>query len=174
MRKVPYLAVALAAALLAWPLNAQAQDDEASFDYIDALNHFLGQTLGSTRSLCVADCPPPEPQQGFNLFIQFAYDSDDLTDQAQVNLDNFAQVILDPRLSSYRFEIAGHTDASGSEQYNQGLSERRARAAFNYLVNVRNISPDRLISRGYGLTKPRVQEDPLDPSNRRVEASILI
>ena len=51
------------------------------------------------------------------------------------------------------FEVAGHTDNIGSIAYNQRLSERRARAVYNYLTT-KGIAPDHLTPRGHGELKP--------------------
>jgi OOP family OmpA-OmpF porin len=54
---------------------------------------------------------------------------------------------------SIKLQIQGHTDSRASEGYNQTLSENRAKAVMEYLVN-KGISPSRLSTVGYGLTKP--------------------
>ncbi len=54
---------------------------------------------------------------------------------------------------SLKVEIEGHTDNVGSEQYNNNLSQKRADAVKNYLVE-KGIAESRLKSRGYGFTKP--------------------
>jgi outer membrane protein OmpA-like peptidoglycan-associated protein len=69
-----------------------------------------------------------------------------------------------------RVEIAGHTDDRGSDRYNLALSYDRAKSVVNYLI-MRGISPNRLIARGYGETKPRMSNDTEEGryENRRVE-----
>ncbi len=71
-------------------------------------------------------------------------------------------------------EIAGHTDELGSEEYNLKLSEKRALAVKQYLVE-HGISPDRIKAVGYGekypLTKGETEEE--RALNRRVEFKIL-
>jgi hypothetical protein len=76
-----------------------------------------------------------------------------------------------PRLcpSLQRFDDAGHTDATGSESYNQGLSERRADAIKNYLVDKFGIAGTDLVTVGYGKSKPKDPAAPMDPTNRRVQ-----
>jgi outer membrane protein OmpA-like peptidoglycan-associated protein len=67
-------------------------------------------------------------------------------------------------------EIQGHTDSQGGDQYNMALSGDRASSVRNYLI-MRGIAPDRLISRGYGETKPVASNNTEDgrAQNRRVE-----
>jgi OmpA-OmpF porin, OOP family len=57
-----------------------------------------------------------------------------------------------------QIRIAGYTSASGTEAYNQKLSERRANAVKAYLVNEGIIAPDRLSKIGYGETNPAMYE----------------
>ncbi len=67
-------------------------------------------------------------------------------------------------------EVAGHTDSTGSAQYNQALSERRAATVATYIVN-RGIDQQRLLAYGRGLTQPIADNSTLEGRalNRRVE-----
>ena len=71
-------------------------------------------------------------------------------------------------------EIAGHTDQRGDAEYNRMLSEERAKAVREYLVEHGNIRPARLDARGYGATELLVEEDTDEAhaQNRRVEFRI--
>ena len=57
-------------------------------------------------------------------------------------------------LGGYRFEIAGHTDDTGTETDNLKLSQERAQAVKDFLVEFYGIDPDRLVARGYGESQP--------------------
>jgi len=57
-------------------------------------------------------------------------------------------------LNPYRFEIAGHTDSVGSDEYNQDLSERRAQALKQFLIDHYKVAEDRLETIGYGESMP--------------------
>ncbi|MBQ4032703.1 MAG: OmpA family protein, partial [Paludibacteraceae bacterium] len=84
-----------------------------------------------------------------NLF--FETNKADLSDESIVELSNVIKLLTDnPTL---HIEIQGHTDNRGSKAYNQGLSERRAKSVVDYLIQ-HGIAPERLTSKGYGLTKP--------------------
>ena len=107
----------------------------------------------------------------FDLLVNFEFDSDKLTQAATANLDQFAKALRDPKLKGMKFEIDGHTDATGAEMYNLGLSERRARAVVSYLA-AQGIDAADLDAKGFGKTKPRVA-DPYSPENRRVETHII-
>ena len=71
-------------------------------------------------------------------------------------------------------EVAGHTDSIGSEEYNQGLSERRANAVKDYLV-AQGVTATRLTARGYGELRPIASNDTEEgrAENRRVELIVL-
>ena len=70
-------------------------------------------------------------------------------------------------------EVAGHTDSTGSEAYNQDLSERRAQVVYNYLVD-KGISADRMTWKGYGESSPIAPNDTAEgrAKNRRTELVI--
>lgn len=131
---------------------------------------------GKSRSICVgtaADCPAPPAQSAtrFDLLVNFEFNSDQLTQSAKENLDQFAKALRDPQLKGQKFEIDGHTDATGEENYNLGLSERRANAVVAYLAG-QGVDATSLIAKGFGKAKPRVA-DPFSPENRRVETHLL-
>ena len=126
-----------------------------------------------TRSLCIqntADCKKAETAAAparFDLLVNFEFNSDQLTQAAKENLDQFAAALKDPRLKGQKFEIDGHTDASGPEEYNLDLSDRRAAAVVAYLAT-QGIDGATLVAKGFGKAKPLVA-NPYDPQNRRVE-----
>ena len=109
-----------------------------------------------------------------NFRVTFGYDSDVLTPEGVATLRPLGEALADPRLSASRFLIAGHTDAKGSDLYNQGLSERRARAVRDHLVAAYRLSPERIEAIGFGRRQPVEGKDPLDPANRRVEVVNLL
>lgn len=103
--------------------------------------------------------------------VLFDYDKYELRDQARTNLGNLVTILK--KYPDTNIEIHGHTDSKGSASYNQNLSEQRANAVSNYLVN-KDISSSRLTSIGYGEEKPKfsnlTEED--RAKNRRVEFAI--
>jgi outer membrane protein OmpA-like peptidoglycan-associated protein len=88
--------------------------------------------------------------------IHFDFDKAILTEEAKVILKRNIQVLkANPKV---KVRIAGYTSASGSESYNQKLSERRANAVEDYLIKEGIITPDRLSTIGYGKTSPAEYE----------------
>ena len=73
-----------------------------------------------------------------------------------------------------KVEVAGHTDFIGSEEYNQTLSENRAKAVYNYFIS-KGVSKSRLNYVGYGKTRPIAtnKTDEGRAQNRRVELTII-
>jgi len=67
-----------------------------------------------------------------------------------------------------KLQVEGHTDALGSDAYNLDLSQRRAAAVANYLVDRQGIEATRLVVLGMGEGAPLV-ENGYDPRNRRVQ-----
>src|SRR5688572_33294212 len=104
----------------------------------------------------------------FKEKVLFAYDRSDLGASAQGNLDKLVNVLN--KYPDTNIEIIGHTDAKGSDDYNLGLSERRANAVINYLKS-KNISSTRLGAKGMGESDPVATNDTDDgrAQNRRVE-----
>lgn len=107
-----------------------------------------------------------------DLRITFRSGSAEMTPQGRAEAKSFASALALPSLSRRRFEIAGHTDASGSVRHNQTLSQARAESVRSYLV-ANGVDPSRLEAKGYGSDDLALPDAPLDPRNRRVEARSL-
>ena len=88
--------------------------------------------------------------------VHFDFDRSTLKPEAQAILKRNIQLLKDNPKAKVR--IAGYTSASGTEEYNQKLSERRANAVREYLINEGIIAPDRLTIIGYGETRPAMYE----------------
>ena len=127
------------------------------------------ESAGGTKTAPGAQARPASG--GYDLLITFELGSDRLTRQARQNLDQFARALSDPSLSGLTFLVEGHTDARGSADYNQTLSEGRAASVVRYLTGL-GIPRGRLRAQGHGETRPLVN-DPFAPQNRRVEARVM-
>jgi outer membrane protein OmpA-like peptidoglycan-associated protein len=164
-------AVMCGAALMGIPEAAADSDVKAK----EIVEFFVKSAeLGAARGICIGtaqECDKEKPS-GFDMLINFDLNSAELTPKAQENLNEFAKALEDQQLSSARFVVEGHTDASGAETYNLQLSERRAQAVTDFLYR-NGISTDKISAVGLGEKSPRV-EDPLDAVNRRVEMRIQL
>lgn len=105
--------------------------------------------------------------------VYFPFDSAELTPQARVELAALGRALASQELQPYSYLIAGHTDAVGQPTYNQSLSERRAAAVVQYLLEAFPIAPDRLISVGFGQARLNAPHDPRAAINRRVEVLLI-
>lgn len=104
----------------------------------------------------------------FNEKILFAFSKSDLSDSAKMNLDKLATALKN--YPNTNIEIQGHTDSRGTEEYNMGLSLRRANAVRDYLVS-QGIDGSRMTVKGYGESAPAYSNDTPEgmAQNRRVE-----
>jgi outer membrane protein OmpA-like peptidoglycan-associated protein len=105
--------------------------------------------------------------------IQFALDQDVILPESTPLLLEIADVLIKtPRVK--RVEVQGHTDNTGTPEHNQDLSDRRAASVRNWLVQ-HGVSPDRLIAKGYGQSKPLVPNVTTanKAKNRRVQFIIM-
>ncbi len=105
-----------------------------------------------------------------NIF--FDIDKFDLKVESEVELKTMLWLMnSNPKM---KLEISGHTDNTGSEVHNKELSQNRALAVKNYLINA-GIKSDRIVSKGYGSSKPAASNDSDAgrAKNRRIEARIL-
>jgi outer membrane protein OmpA-like peptidoglycan-associated protein len=105
--------------------------------------------------------------------ILFDLDRSELRAEILPVLDDLARLLrVDRRLAL--LEIAGHTDDQGGVAYNQVLSEQRASAVRDALIH-RGVEPERLVRRGYGLSRPASAgaDEASRQQNRRVELKIV-
>jgi len=111
--------------------------------------------------------------------IQFAFDSAELSAASKAMLDD-AVTRLAPYKELIRNEtthvtITGHTDSTGPEVYNQGLSERRANAVADYMASSLGVDRARMQVSGEGETNPVASNDTREgrAQNRRVEVDVI-
>lgn len=104
-----------------------------------------------------------------NIFFEF--DSYQLLDESVTELEKIFEFLQQNPL--LKVEISGHTDKTGSKEYNQELSEKRAESVVNYLIE-KGIDRDRLSYIGYGYTKPVADNETEEgrAKNRRTELKI--
>lgn len=103
--------------------------------------------------------------------VTFAVDSVTITPAFQSTLNEIAQSMQ--TYPDSLIDVYGHTDSTGSDAYNQSLSERRAQSVANYLI-MRGVSASRIRSQGFGESYPVASNDTPEgrQKNRRVEIKI--
>ena len=145
---------------------------------------FNGQTtevdakpLEKPGKLAKLEMVPPVPSIEANSLlitldsgVLFDVDKYDVRPEAEEVLKNLAIVLKEMDVKN--FEIDGHTDSEGSDEYNQVLSEKRANSVKNFLVS-QGVTAD-ITTKGYGESKPVASNDTAEgkQKNRRVEIII--
>jgi OOP family OmpA-OmpF porin len=104
--------------------------------------------------------------------VNFDNDLAVLHDDASAILDD--AVAIFKRYPALKVEVAGHTDSSSSDTYNQQLSERRAKAVMEYFVG-KGVAAEQLTAKGYGESQPVADNGTAEgrAQNRRVELRVL-
>jgi outer membrane protein OmpA-like peptidoglycan-associated protein len=135
-----------------------------------------GGTQTASATVGVTEPPPPpapEPVARLTLRINFE------TDRATIRQEDVAElqkaVEFVKRYPDHRIAIGGHTDNVGDARYNQRLSEQRAAAVKDYLLQNGVTGADRITTVGYGEDRPVAPNTTQDGrlQNRRVEVNIL-
>lgn len=131
-------------------------------------------TVGDVVAQLTPTRSVPRPRMAFHG-VTFEFDSANLTDQARRNLDVVGQALTRRELNGEKFALGGHTDDVGAADYNKQLSERRANAAKQYLVERWEIPAQQIVSRGHGESMPAIEDmsDEARSQNRRVELEVL-
>ena len=130
------------------------------------------QTRGLTAGQGV-DAGAPGSGVVPDLRVTFAFGSADLTPEARAQLDELGQALKMDALTSFRFRISGHTDAVGSDQYNEWLSQERASSVVSYLASQHGLESQRLQAIGFGEREMADPQNPQSGINRRVEIRTL-
>ncbi|WP_457787688.1 OmpA family protein [Pseudomonas sp. PL-6] len=125
----------------------------------------------------VAEAPPMETPQAEVIVLSdlgnvlFAFDSAELTGEARGLLADVATRLTGANLVSVR--VVGHTDSVGSDAYNQGLSERRARSVADFLI-AQGVPAGKVSTEGRGESQPVADNgsDAGRAENRRVELHV--
>ena len=147
---------------------------------------FNGQTtevdakpLEKPGKLAKLEMVPPVPSIEANSLL-IALDSEVLFDvnkydvrvhpEAEEVLKNLAIVLKEMDVKN--FEIDGHTDSDGSDEYNQVLSEKRANSVKNFLVS-QGVTAE-ITTKGYGESKPVASNDPAEGKQKKRRVEIII
>ncbi|MBQ1177215.1 MAG: OmpA family protein [Paludibacteraceae bacterium] len=111
-----------------------------------------------------------EIEKNFNA-AKFEQGKADLAEDAKFVLHDLAKVMN--KNPEVKLKIQGHTSAEGDAAYNQKLSEARAKAAVDFLVEQKGIDINRLSYEGLGSSMPKIADNPMAPENRRTEFIVI-
>jgi outer membrane protein OmpA-like peptidoglycan-associated protein len=145
---------------------AEPTVSDADRAFIDSLRHRT-RSLTFDESDHVAEIANDRPK--IDLDIYFGFNSAAITAKAEPQLNQLGEALRSSRLANAVVVLGGHADAKGTDEYNQGLSERRAEAVKEYLVGKLKISSENLTTAGYGKRDLKNQADPFAAENRRVQ-----
>jgi outer membrane protein OmpA-like peptidoglycan-associated protein len=125
------------------------------------------RSLSATEREEIASIAKDKPN--IDLEITFDYNSADISAKSLSSVQALGKALSSADLKGSTFVVAGHTDAAGTDAYNQDLSERRADAIKRYLTDKFGIAGADLVTVGYGESKLKTPGQPLAEANRRVQ-----
>ncbi|WP_395664195.1 OmpA family protein [Aestuariivirga sp.] len=135
---------------------------------------FIDGLKGTTRAIVVeerkklVEVVEKYDMPKFDMEIYFDFNSSNIAQPAIPSLIKLGQALTDPLLAQQSIIVSGHTDAVGSDGYNQKLSEARAQSVKAFLVDNFQVDPQRLIAVGYGEEQLKNAAMPDADENRRV------
>jgi len=149
--------------------GAPAQKTMSAEDrqFLDSIRTKQTRSLSARDRDRVANIAKEKPS--IDLEINFEYNSAAITGKATSAVTELGKALSSPDLKGSVFLVAGHTDAKGTDEYNQALSERRAEAIKRYLMTKYGIAGENLVAVGYGKTQLKNTNNPLADENRRVQ-----
>ena len=142
-----------------------------SLDQINVLNRIKSTTRGLSANdrSALGGIVTRSILPALDLEVNFAFNSDKLEPQSVLILARLGSALSSDKLEASSFILAGHTDAVGSKDYNQRLSESRAATVKNFLIQNFKIDAQKLIVVGYGQEMPKNRQNPFADENRRVQ-----
>jgi outer membrane protein OmpA-like peptidoglycan-associated protein len=144
------------------PAISPAQDK-----FLQSVRGRPSRSLSSAEREEIASMATSKPN--IDLEITFDYDSANISQKSMGSVQALGRALTGPDLKGSTFVVAGHTDAAGTDAYNQDLSERRADSIKRYLVEKYHIANADLVTVGYGKSKLKDPNQPLAEVNRRVQ-----
>ncbi len=147
------------------PADAARNAQETKF--VNSLRNRPTRSLTFTEREQITSIAKKRPS--IDLEVNFDYNSDNIGSKAAPQVTALGDALASPDLKGSTFILAGHTDAKGSETYNQGLSERRAEAVKRFLAEKYGIEASNLVTVGYGKTQLKNPTGPFASENRRVQ-----
>lgn len=112
-------------------------------------------------------------KRAIDLEVLFEFDSARLSADGRDVLDSLGGALGSSELADIRrVTLEGHTDAKGSEAYNDSLSLLRAQSARQYLIQKHRIAPEKVQATGKGESEPADPRDPYGAANRRVRVVV--
>jgi len=167
-------------------INSSAEDYNVAFNKVSA--YFISDRRGGKgkpdiyrpiwinpkrENELVADMTIEEPKDFHWVLFFFDFDKSEMKPEYEAQLDELVKAMLE--FPGAKFEVSGHTDARGSDEYNMKLSKKRA----DYIKSVltkKGLEPNQIIAVGKGMREPVIpnaQEEAEHEQNRRVDIKII-
>ncbi|HEV2603696.1 MAG TPA: OmpA family protein [Microvirga sp.] len=143
----------------------------ADTSFVESLRNRAPRTLSTGEREKLAEMSSQEPS--IDLDVPFEFNSAKIGPRALPIVKNLGTALSHPDLKGGTFVLAGHTDAKGTDEFNQSLAEQRAEAVKRYLIENHGIPAESIVSVGYGETRLKNTADPTAAENRRVQATNL-
>jgi outer membrane protein OmpA-like peptidoglycan-associated protein len=144
--------------------------EEAHF--VDSLRNRTSRSLSTDERDKLVALAKTKPS--IDLEINFEFNSATIGAVAMPQVTALGQALASAELKGATFVVAGHTDAKGSDAYNQGLSERRADAVKRFLQDKYGIEEANLVTAGYGEAQLKDRSNPFAAENRRVQVINMV
>ncbi len=145
----------------------QAAPTPEQTSFVESLKKKPANSLAPAEREKLATLTKDRPS--FDVKINFDFDSDKIGPAAAQAVNEVGKALSNSKLAGNTFILAGHTDAKGTDAYNQDLSERRADTVKRYLIETYKIPAENLVAVGYGKTTLKNTSNPFAPENRRVQ-----
>jgi outer membrane protein OmpA-like peptidoglycan-associated protein len=168
---------ALGALLLSGALTMAVAPSARAIDF----GSLAGKAGGAARDKAVGEVNKKLLAEGHKNQCSFKVDSDQLQGACDQKLKNLANALVEVKkrlkvagVTSYKFEVSGHTDSSGKAEHNKELSGKRAATIMKELV-ARGIAQNEIIAVGMGAERPLVTPDNTaakKAKNRRYEIQV--
>lgn len=126
---------------------------------------------GASRGLSFVK-PKQDKYKNISLPIKFDYNSSTLTTKSLTHLKKIGTMLNLDNMSDKHIVVVGHTDASGSKNYNLNLSKKRSQSVKEFLVSNYQIDPTRIKTTGKGESETLPGKPLSSSNNRRVEFAI--
>ncbi|MGB6175066.1 MAG: OmpA family protein [Methylocella sp.] len=152
------------------PAEAARSADETQF--LDTLRNRTTRSLTLNEREKLATLAEDKPS--IDIEINFEYNTAKLAPSERSKVGTIGEALSSAELKGSTFLVEGHTDAKGSQRFNQRLSERRADTVKRLLVEHYRIPAANLRPVGYGKTMLKNKDDPFGAENRRVRVVNMV
>ena len=125
------------------------------------------RSMFGTRGVSVSGGAKTVPS--IDLKVNFKFDSARLDNESMLTLNALGRALSNEKLKGHAIQIVGHTDARGTVEYNDALSQRRAAAVVGYIVRNFTVDNSLISSKGMGERQLLDKDNSEAAVNRRVE-----